>query len=83
MTCTTGTACNNLSAARATTIHSFAGVGLLKEQILERVRKRKNVLERIASCQLLFIDEVSILSRVSFEFVMFVVSRNAIIKHKL
>ena len=29
VTCTTGTACNNLTASRATTIHSFAGVGVL------------------------------------------------------
>lgn len=78
VTCTTGTACNNLNAARASTIHSFAGVGIFngtKEQILERVLKRKDACSRIISCQVLFIDEISMLSRRSFEILGYVLSK--------
>lgn len=78
VTCSTGTACRNLTAARATTIHSFAGLGTIngtKEEVYERVSKRRDVVERIASCNILFIDEISMLSKRSFEILGYVMNK--------
>ena len=78
VTCTTGAACNNLTATRATTLHSFAGVGQFngtKEQVLARVRQRNDAVSRIISCELLFVDEISMLSRRNLEILGFVLSQ--------
>lgn len=63
VTSTTGVSSFNLSGR---TIHSFAGIGALKKtepfpSILKRVKKNPANVERWRTCQLLIIDEISML----------------------
>lgn len=63
VTSTTGVSSFNLSGR---TIHSFAGIGALKRSddistVLKRVRKNQANVERWKGCELLIIDEISML----------------------
>uniref|UniRef100_A0A6C0KGU6 AAA+ ATPase domain-containing protein n=1 Tax=viral metagenome TaxID=1070528 RepID=A0A6C0KGU6_9ZZZZ len=63
VTSTTGVSAFNLGAQ---TIHSFSGIGAMKprdniESILKKVRKNKNAMKRIHECEILVIDEISML----------------------
>jgi ATP-dependent DNA helicase PIF1 len=63
ITSTTGVSAFNLGAQ---TIHSFSGVGAMKprdtvDSILKKIRKNKNAMTRIHACEILVIDEISML----------------------
>ena len=63
VTSTTGVSAFNLGAQ---TIHSFTGIGAVKphnsiDVILKKVKKNKNALTRIHECEILVIDEISML----------------------
>ena len=70
LTSTTGVSSFNLGAQ---TIHSFSGIGAMKktdkfETILKKV-KRKLSLQAIHSCQVLVIDEISMLGKCYLEMI--------------
>lgn len=69
VTSTTGVSAFNLGAQ---TIHSFSGIGILKpydtiDSVMKRVKKMKTTRERIQSCRILVIDEISMLGTSYFE----------------
>lgn len=65
ITSTTGVSAFNLGSQ---TIHSFSGAGAIKprdtiDTILKKIRKNKNALTRIHECEILVIDEISMLGQ--------------------
>lgn len=67
VTAPTGISACNINGS---TIHSFAGIGLGKEstpQLLQKIIKNKNSLERWLMCSVLIIDEISMLSGELFD----------------
>ena len=69
VTSTTGIAAVNV---RGQTLHSWAGVGLCKNPIhktVEKIRTRMSALKQILNCKILAVDEISMLSIETFEYV--------------
>jgi ATP-dependent DNA helicase PIF1 len=71
ITSTTGVSSFNLGAQ---TIHSFSGIGAMKprdtiDTILKKVRKNKNAMTRIHACEMLVIDEISMLGEQYLEMI--------------
>jgi len=69
VTSTTGVSAFNL---KAQTIHSFSGIGAMKrndriEDIMKKLKKNKPAYEKILSCSLLVIDEISMLGQCYLE----------------
>lgn len=67
VTASTGIAACHLGG---TTVHSFAGVGLAKEKINEletKVKKNRQSVRRWLECQVLIIDEISMLDGALFD----------------
>ena len=69
LTSTTGVSAFNLGAQ---TIHSFTGLGAVYQHdtvatLLKKVRKNRPAVERIRACEILVIDEISMLGRNYFE----------------
>ena len=67
ITASTGIAACHLGG---TTVHSFAGVGLAKEKLNEletKVKKNRQCVRRWLECQVLIIDEVSMLDGALFD----------------
>jgi len=64
ITSTTGVSAINVNGE---TIHRFTGIGIVKENallddVLKKVRKNKKARENIKNCEILVIDEISMLS---------------------
>jgi len=70
-TCTTGLACTLFDEdLDAKTLHSFSGIGTCvgtKEHILENVLNNENVVRNWRETEVLFIDEISMLSARTFD----------------
>jgi hypothetical protein len=69
ITSTTGIAAVNV---KGQTLHSWAGVGLCKNpvyKVVEKIRTRPSVLKQIQSCKILAVDEISMLSMETFEYI--------------
>lgn len=74
LTSTTGVSAFNLGAQ---TIHSFSGIGVLNkgdtvEKIIKKIRRSKNyeaIVSKIIGCQLLVIDEISMLGKCYLEMI--------------
>ena len=65
-TCTTGIACTLYERCSARTIHSFAGIGQCrgsKEMLLRNVLANNECVRRWRETEVLFIDEISMLSQ--------------------
>lgn len=65
-TCTTGIACTLYGHIAARTIHSFSGIGHCrgtKEHLLRNVLSNQDCVERWRASELLFVDEISMLSK--------------------
>lgn len=74
ITATTGIAALNI-CLKATTLHSWAGVGLAvgtKEEVLSEVMKKDQAIKRWRYTQTLIIDEMSMLGREFFEKLDFI-----------
>jgi len=73
ITAMTGIAASHLPGA--TTLHSFAGVGLAKEskeKLLDMVRGNPQKVKGWKQCQLLIVDEASMMSKKLFETVEYI-----------
>lgn len=56
----------------AQTLHSFLGIGLGTDKgeiLFRKIRRNKNALERVKSCKILLIDEISMISGELFDLV--------------
>lgn len=74
-TCTTGIACTLYTECSAQTIHSFAGVGVChgpKEELLRNILLNEECIKRWRKTDVLFIDEISMLSEKTFEILHYV-----------
>jgi hypothetical protein len=74
-TCTTGIACTLYGEFGAQTIHSFAGIGQCrgsKEGLLKNVLSNEECVNRWRETEVLFVDEVSMLSQRTFEIVNYI-----------
>ena len=74
-TCTTGIAYTLYGCIQAQTIHSFAGIGQCrgtKEHLLRNVLSNGDCLGRWRSMEVLFIDEISMLSKRTLETIYYV-----------
>lgn len=72
-TSSTGVSAINIGAQ---TLHSFLGIGLgdgTAKSLIERVAKNKKARQRIQSCKVLFIDEISMVSGELFDKVLQVI----------
>ena len=74
-TCTTGIACTLYTECAAETVHSFAGVGQCrgtKEELLRNVLNNAECVARWRETDVLFIDEISMLSKRTFDLLQYV-----------
>jgi len=74
ITAMTGIAASNLLGG-ASTVHSFAGIGLGKgprEKVLEAVKLNKPKVRLWKMCKLLVVDEASMMSKALFELLEFI-----------
>ena len=75
-TCTTGISCTLYEeCSAAQTIHSFAGIGLCrgpKEEILRNILSHKDCVRRLRETDVSLIDEISMLSKRTFEIIQYV-----------
>ena len=74
-TCTTGIACTLYGEIPACTIHSFAGIGHCrgtKEQLFCNVLANQECSNRWRLTEILFIDEISMLSKRTFETINYI-----------
>ncbi len=68
-TATTGVSAYNISGM---TIHSFIGIGPYDKNIkytVNKIRKKKHIVERLLSVDILIIDEISMMSALLFELI--------------
>ena len=74
-TCTTGIACTLYGEIPACTVHSFAGIGQCrgtKEQLLRNVIANQDCTKRWRDTDVFFIDEISMLSKRTFEIIHYI-----------
>ena len=74
-TCTTGIACTLYEECSARTIHSFAGIGQCrgsKEELLRNILCNADCVSRWREIDVLFIDEISMLSKRTFDIIQHV-----------
>ena len=74
-TCTTGIACTLYGECCAKTIHSFAGIGQCrgtKEELLRNIMTNSDCVTRWRETDVLFIDEISMLSKRTFDILQYI-----------
>ena len=75
-TCTTGIACTLYEEeCPAQTIHSFTGIGICrgsKEELLRNILSYEECVKRLRETEVLLIDEISMLSKRTFEIIQYV-----------
>lgn len=74
-TCTTGIACTLYGECCAKTIHSFAGIGQCrgtKEELLRNIMTNSDCVTRWRETDVLFIDEISMLSKRTFDIIQYI-----------
>ena len=73
-TCTTGITCTLYGHIPAETVHTFAGIGQYrgtKEHLLRNPLLNKTCVERWRNTDVLFVDEISMLSKRTFELLYY------------